>query len=228
MANGIRQTNTGVVQTSSGVVQTVSTTPNLTIDNFEDGPNGPYGGSQDITDFYSGDTSIFSRQTGTVIDGSQTLQATGTTSNSAISSTSGLPNYPSQGDTWEFKIQLTDTSAGAHSMLFATQSENGWSNLTGYASWVGAAGNSLQIRELTGGDATPLVSTNFNFADNTTYRLETTWGTDNSIEVELFESGVSQTSISTTDSTYTSGGTGWHHNHGTSSESAFFDSAKIL
>lgn len=201
-----------------------------TVDNFEDDPDGPYASGDDITTYYGGDVGVYSRQQGTVIEDSYSLEATGTTSSNIISSTNGLANYPAQGDTFEATIQFTNSNAGSHGLLFATQSESGKSNIEGYEVHAVPAGPRFQIRRWEGnGNANTLDDAQYSsFQTNTEYRFEVSWSTNGTIDATVFEAGSQVAAMSATDTNYTSGGIGWAHNEGDSSQSSFFDTFQIL
>ncbi|MDZ5810490.1 hypothetical protein U4E84_03875 [Halorubrum sp. AD140] len=78
-----------------------------TVDNFEAADAflaGVYGSGEDISD-YAGETSQFKRLTARTIDGDyELLVGTNDSSAGVILSTSGLNDYSSRGDTFEFRI----------------------------------------------------------------------------------------------------------------------------
>jgi len=185
------------------------------IEDFERGDISPYGG----------DTPAFNVQTGTVIEGSQTVEATGVTTEQIISSTSGLPTYPTQGDTWKWDIQFNDVSSGAAWLIWATQNETATPG--GYAIELVPFDDGFNLIVLDGsGGATSPQQKNVSesYTANETYTVEISWGTDNSISSHIVDSSGTQiASLSGSDSTYTSGGIGFLHNHGSTNGSTFYD-----
>jgi len=88
--------------------------PPTVVDSFEDGDIAEYGGQ----------TGAWQVATTPVADGTFAVQETfsnGDRSGRSISSTSGLPVYPSQGDTLRFNAQLSDVD-GEIGIMFFTQS----------------------------------------------------------------------------------------------------------
>jgi hypothetical protein len=172
--------------------------PDSEIDFFNDGNISEYGGS----------TSSFTvDQTSPVFEGSHSLKFDST--GISISSTSGLPNYPDQGDTFEYRLnvasQTTDNGTN-YKLLWATQSENTFPD-----SYRVEFANKFQdfvIQKRDGGSNINLVSdTGLNIPTGEWLRIEIVWETDNSIQATLEEADGTQVSqLSTSDSTFTSAG----------------------
>jgi len=84
-----------------------SAIPGSVVDNFEDYSDGPYRSSESLSDYYSGDLGYFSRSSidaGPVYDGSYSLECDHPGSGKSITADGTLPNYPSKGDTVEWRI----------------------------------------------------------------------------------------------------------------------------
>lgn len=94
-------------------LRNLSTSSNV-VDNFEDDPDGTYGGSETLDDYYSGDLSHFERTQSDVANGSYALKNTDT--NGArrliVSDSNGLISYPYAGNT--VRSLLRDPSGGTH------------------------------------------------------------------------------------------------------------------
>ena len=165
------------------------------IDDFESGGISNYGG----------DTSEVSVQTSTVYEGTYAL-ANDTGSTASITSTSGLNAYPSQGDTFTWRTIIDSGFAGG---LFAVQSEAGDSSLSGYL--VHAGSDTINIQRNDSGTYTKLnETTGLTIPTSAWVQFEVTWLSDGSIDVVLYDDAGSEiTTLSATDTTYTSGGVGW-------------------
>jgi len=181
------------------------------IDDFEDG---------DISE-YGGDTGKFTVQQNTVLSGQNTLK--GSTDNGnfiGIASTSGLANYPSEGDVVRARIRsnsfTNDSSAIYVRVGMFSQSESALPN--GYEFTVSSDG-SFYIGERDSGGPTRLASQNLteSLQDNTQYEMEMKKTTGGDLEMEVFKDdtgdGNFDTSISssrltgvTPSNDYTSGG----------------------
>lgn len=210
MANGVRQTSSGVVESSSGVAQTVVSGVSV-VDSFED---------QNISE-YGGDTGQFTTDNTRAQDGSWSLFLDEhQSSNPGISSTSGLDNYPSQGDTfkgWVYQVSASGTGGWSNLrywVRWATQSET-W-DADGYVLDINGQDDNLDIIVRNNG-SNSTVSSNSSFSDSWSnyedswIEWEVTWGTDNSIDCTVYDSGgTTIASVSGSDNTFTSqGGVGY-------------------
>lgn len=202
--------NVSVIGT--GTDASVSYSGNL-IDDFEDG---------DISE-YEGDTSGFNVQQAVAKDGSYALEGTNVTSGHLISSTSGLSSYPSQGSNFSGHIRFTNVSAGTGFILFGTQNET--STPGGYEVRFKPFTDEVELTVRDGnGGTTTLDSTALTHKNNVWYKTEVQWGSDGSIDVTIYnESGSQITTLSGADTSYSSGGIGFRHDHSSASESTFFD-----
>lgn len=179
-----------------------------TIDSFED---------QDLSE-YSGDTGSFSIQSSDAIDGTYALEATAGSSVEIIS-TSGLEHYPEAGDEFSFRVKHDRASDGATRFYFGVQDTNNYYRLGVEAD------NQADLQVVSGGSATGLDSSSTgDLVADEWMRVVVDWQSDGSITVTFYdESGVELTTLSATDSTYSSGGIGFLQFNGANSETARWD-----
>lgn len=173
---------------------------NQTLDSFEDG----------ITS-YGGDTSGFDINS-TAYDGSQSLEHLGGNSPAVISDTDVSV---AAGDTISWRVYLPSGDAGT-SVMFGTQEES--ATETGYSIYLADAedtssSHKIVLRRWDDGSLTTLSEkTNINFPDTEWLRVEVDWQTDGRIDVTVFDAaGNTLTTISATDTTYSSGGIGFRN-----------------
>ncbi|MFW5950076.1 MAG: hypothetical protein ACOCR6_01845 [archaeon] len=185
-----------------------SAIPDSVVDNFEDAdadPAGPYESGEGISDYYGGDTGSANRQTGTVYEGAHALELS---SESAIISTSGLPRYPAQGDTFSARIYLAGNSNDC-GILYGCPSEAGEGSQSGYLTSVNDT-NDFTLYRYDGGSVTEIGSDSGSASTGEWWEIEVAWGTDDSHEATFYDSsGTEQASISATDDTYTDTGVGF-------------------
>lgn len=169
-----------------------------TTDDFEDG---------DI-DEYAGCTSGSTVQQTVVCNGSYALQQDSNSDGSlcAIYST-GAGGYPAAGDTFRYCVRGASQDVIA-SMFFGVQSNSGDN---AYRVDVDFSADDLAIYDIDGGSATLLDSATAGTAPiNEWNEVEVTWSSDGSFTAELFdENDSSLATVSTTDTSYQSGGIGW-------------------
>jgi len=183
------------IQTEAGIA-----IPDSVVDNFEDGPDGPYGGGKTLSQFYTGDVANFDRVTTNPIAGTYTLELT---SDGSMFSTS-LPNLPSTGTTFS-TIMLPDRRSTV--FFGGTDTDNT------YFARLDAVGEFVQAAKRVGGVQTefarPLVTVD---ADN--YEVEIDWRDSTSDLIFTFyewngSRGTQIAQITQTDGEYDSGGIGW-------------------
>ena len=195
----------------AGIVSQVGNAiPDSVLDNFE----ADLYDNQSLTlsDRYGGDLSNFTRQQTTVYEGSYALSDDGAATNYvAIMDTDRTAQ---QGDTISVRA-LTDSGSGWSGFLFGTQGESGSAGNYGVLiDW----GGFLSIRKDMGADGggesgTLLQETSWSPNSSTWYQFIIDWQTDDTIALTIAdESGAQVASISATDATYTSGGTGYWYN----------------
>lgn len=172
------------------------------VDDFEDGN----------IDEYEGDTGSFTVQSTTVLEGNQSLE--GTTGNlggsNEIVSTTGLPVYPSSGQTFRFNVRLNETDDQPE-VSFAVQTQS----LTAdrYYVLLDAANDQLELRKVETTDqgiesGSAALSSNLNDA----LEIEVQWGIGGSIPVTLSDSGGAEIASlpgNTTDTSFSTGGISW-------------------
>lgn len=172
----------------------------VTIDSFEDG---------DISE-YGGDTADYAVNTGAASDGTQSLE--GSTPNTGIASTTGLPTYPAQGDNFLCDYGDADNANNVARFIWAAQAESG--NPDGYYIENDPAGGSsgTKLYKVDGGTHTELAS-DPNTADprgSIDDHFDITWESDGSITGENYDGGTLIATVNATDTTFTSGGIGFY------------------
>ncbi len=201
--------STGVTITDSGNVKSESQVSiNAIVDDYEDGDISEYGGDTGFFDVkHESNTSVSAR------NGSYVLSAQTDGSNwKAISSTAGLNTYPSPGDTfrvWVWHDTLTSEAANYIRIYFGTQSDT--PEPDGYYLTLGKASTApanLEIEKRSGGRKS-LVSGSASVSNSAWYELGVDWASDGTITASLYNtSGSELETISTTDTTFASGGVG--------------------
>lgn len=172
----------------------------VTIDSFEDG---------DISE-YGGDTADYAVNTGAASDGTQSLE--GSTPNTGIASTTGLPTYPAQDDNFLCNYGDADNANNVARFIWAAQAESG--NPDGYYIENKPAGgdSGTKLYKVDGGTHTELAS-DPNTADprgSIDDHFDVTWESDGSITGENYEGGTLIATVNATDTTFTSGGIGFY------------------
>jgi hypothetical protein len=220
--------------TSDSITVTVEDAiPPGTVDNFEDSaadPAGVYATGETISDYYGGDISPYTRQQTIVQSGSTALEATGTTNQPVISSTTGLPAFPQQGDTFRCEAR-SSVAAGFQGILYATQAEVGSGSISGYLAQLDFNAPDVALFRADSGSFTELASTGIaSISASTWYGIEVTWTEANEHTVRLLDqSGTELGSTATvTDGSYTSGGVGFRQDKPNTSDSSYYDQYRIL
>ena len=134
---------------------------------------------------------------------------------SIIISQSGLPNYPSQGDTFSFYSRSTDTSGTNMSFgVQGTDNDGRRANNGYFVEFAWFTGGGIRIGK--DGSVEEEVSAG-NSRDGTWWYGEITWGSDGEIVFEVWEaddiSGSPEASVSFQDTDYDSGGIAWGCNN---------------
>lgn len=209
-----------------------SAVPDSVVDNFEDAdadPAGVYETGDTLTDYYGGDTGDWERQTSTVQSGGHALGSIGTTNVSVISSTTGLNEYPSQGDSFACYTQATgNNNQESNGIFYGTPQEAGSGSISGYFAQVRYGSDSFHLFLASSGSFTELDASTATLSVDTWYDIQVSWGTDGSHAVDIVDSGSVVASLSTTDSTYTSGGIGFRQDFNTSNSVSYFDEYRPL
>lgn len=179
------------------VTVTTNDDPQATvIDSFEDGG---------MTE-YSGDTTEASTVSYPTVSGDLALKMDTLSdgSASAVVSTSGLPYYPNDGDTFRYHMQTGDGSADGRFFFGAADTENA------YRVEISPGSDEVRLGRVEAGVVTDLGSIPATITTFEWYEVEVRWADGGGLEVETFdESGSSLGTITSGDSTYLSGGVGW-------------------
>lgn len=185
------------------------------IDDFED---------QDVSE-YVGDTAAATLRTYPVQEGEYGLMMSSNSDGTAtaITSTSGLPTYPTDGDTFRLWMYLGDSGVEARFYFGASDADNA------YRVTLSEGVDELQLEVLDAGSATDLGTAAVSLTTGTWYEVEITWTDGGGFTATVYDDGgTSLGSVSTIDATYLSGGVGWGCAAGAPEEQqAFFDFARI-
>lgn len=187
------------------------------VDDFED---------SDVSE-YGGDTGNVSFTTSNVQNGSVALELSNSNANQrSISSTSGLDNYPSAGDTFRCWTRMGTNGQSKWEIMFATQSATAFSNR--YSIFLNRDGSDFAIVK-DDGSFSFLSSATQTYSYSTYYEVEVDWSTNGDIKARLFDSSGSKlNSVSTNDTTYSSGGIGFSQNTPTGGDTTTFDYYRII
>lgn len=200
----------------------------LLIDSFEDGDHAEY--TDTSGDYYVVKDSTVAKHDSYYLDFAEAGQHSG----AGLVSTSGLPRYPSPGNTFESHSQLI-YSADFAGIQFACQTESD-TFPDGYRCQVDGEQDRIEIIKHTGGGGTfsTLNSSAMNVSNYTNewLRHKVFWDTNGDIVYTVYDSSGSQiTQTSANDTTYTSGGFGYasETNSSLSSEQhVYHDYANII
>jgi len=178
--------------------QTVFTAgpPASVIEFFENGDISGYGGDNGFDLINDPSQTVF---------GDFLLQSNNNINNKHIGDTAVSTQ---QGERYEWRVK-TDDDLNNQFFFIGLQNENGVSGATGYG--LNFSGGNIRIVKVSNGGFNSLASTNNVYSSTSTFfRPEVTWGTDDSILFELFDDNKNFLgSVSTTDSSFTSGGIGF-------------------
>jgi len=197
--------------------------PDSVIDNFEDYPDGPYDeNGETLSDFYGGDLASFDRQTGTVFEGTHALEQDGDVRIASLAG-EGLPRYPQEGDEFSIRVKMGSTFTR---IGFGVQSRNPWRDNAYVVNSDFRSGQpSLKIRGNENGNSLFAIDgTDTTNPTNEWCRIKVNWSSG--FTAELFDSsGNSIDSVSTSDTTYLSGGIGFG---ATTSGTRYYDAYQIV
>jgi len=184
------------------------------VDSFEDG---------DISE-YTGDTGNYSAQTGGATspqDGSYHLNGTSGTS-SFMYSESGLENYPSAGDTFQFWIYHGNKDDFTRTFWAVSGDKN-----TSYSIFLDRrnGGRTVALRK----DDNDVIASGPNRANTDSwYRFRIIWGTNGDMTVQMYDSsGNKELEFTGNSSAYTSGGIGFSSNSPSQNSDVYWDGYKI-
>lgn len=185
-----------------------------------------------LTDHYHGGTSVFSvvdeaNVTPTAVDGSQLLEVTEGWNTIFSAEGEGLSAYFSQGEKAICYVYADGPDDGSNSAFGFGFGIDGSDNGYMARATVEESGDDWSLKNYDGG--TPIVATGTNdgtLPDQTQYRIEVDWGTDNTIDMRLFndDTGDELRSLTPTDSTYTdTSGIAFSHDTGLADFNFYFD-----
>jgi len=187
----------------------------LVIDDFEDGDLLEYEPDPNNPDVDMSGVSVTSAQ---AKNGSTSLEFDAL--EAEMISTSGLEYYPEAGDTFGFWFRST---GGASEANFS-YGVNGHHDR--YYFKIRVPNDQIYLGKVDGGNSTVLesVSSGLSLSEDTWYRTEIDWASDGSHVITLYDASGSQlTQLSTTDSTWSSGGIGFDSYLYSSGEKVWFD-----
>lgn len=166
-----------------------------TIDGFED----------DDLDEYDGHTGSYTTQSSVVHDGGFAAEGTAGGDATVIHSTSGLADYPEQGDTFSAWMRSEAFEGGGDHVatLFGVQDSDNY-----YRAIITGNEYLLQVRD--GGSLSTIDSVSASPSAGSWYRVEVDWQADGTIVATFYDdAGTEVANLSGTDSTFTSGGIGF-------------------
>jgi hypothetical protein len=188
--------------------------PDSVVDYFEEALYEDEG--KTLSDYYTRDVADFSRQQSVVLQGDYTLTTSASTAR--IFSTSGLPRYPSQGDTPSVDLRYgTGDTREIHLTHFAVQSDQ-TDKPDSYRLKIDTNdsdfGAAIVLEKISSGSETTLDSDSSvdvsALADETLTWQFDNWASDGTISISLLDSsGTQQGTLSATDDTFGSGGIGF-------------------
>ena len=219
-----------------------STIPDSVVDNFNDvdDPEQPgiYEADDDITDFYTGGASSFSRTTAESAVGETSLVRSSDDA-AAITSLPGtglkdLNNYVERGDTVRCWIRRDDTTTPRAGVLFAVSSETGFDNLDCYmARPLPESGiEEFRIERFDDGDTTTIAASTLTPTDYPAgewFEIDIEWASNNDINA-TFKGAGGDVIASANDSTYSENvGVGFLSNTSTGDAGSLrFDGYEII
>jgi len=179
------------------------------VDDFSDGDLSEYSGDGAVsssTPLNSGNALVFT--------------GSGNQDSPAATSLSGLPAYPTRGDTFSYRVEFTDSDSQTRMEFGADGSGNRYSVVLG-------SQDGLLFRKLSSGSFSNLKSSSFTAAADTTYRVEVEWG-DPTISVRVYQSGSQVASLQVDETTYDSGGIRFGLYDRDTASSAYFDDLTLV
>jgi hypothetical protein len=180
----------------------------LIVDNFEDNNLNEY--TETVN------SGVFQTQSGVVDNGEYALEKSSTSSgsNPEIISTSGLDNYPEQGDTIRYSVRFESSSVAFPGFLFGVQDGSNYY-------YVDTDSDSdIRIRKSTSSGGSILASSTGSFGAGTWHDVVIDWQTDGTITATIN----GNTSVTATDTTFTTGGIGFR---GDDENVEYFDHVRI-
>jgi hypothetical protein len=183
-----------------------------TVDSFEDGDIGEYGGE-------TGSFSVSSSQP--VWKGEESLKST--TNNRNIISNSGLSDYPERGDTFEYWIHGGgDTNSGG-GLIFGRSDSNNYIKAS-----IIPGNDEFRIWKRDDGSGIEVASRSLTLANNRWYRGVIEWKEDGSVIFSVHDSTKTKVAeIEAPPQKYRKGGVGWTTADSNGAPDLTFDSFKI-
>lgn len=175
-----------------------------------------------LSDYYSGDLSLFERQQTTVLEGDYTLRADTDGGIYNIYDNGNLNNYIRQGKRARFKAQLADQENNGYLLFGGTDVNNT------YGVRLGSAGGEFTLAKIISGSITNLVNASYTYSTGVTYEVEIGWSTANEFDVTLLQGGSEEVSLPVvSDSEFNSDGLGYRVNSPTSSTVYYDDIREV-
>lgn len=199
-------------------------------DSFEDESLSEYAATSDMTVVDQGKVPVGSQH------GFKLLQSTRTDGKiGAATTTSGLPHYPSQGDTFKWRVKEVSESSIIIRHPFGLQSnvspgvQNNPDEENGYHVRLRFDNDSLELAKQDGSFSVLASDSSMTYSLSTWYEPEVDWATDGTITVTLYDlSGTQLGQVSATDTTYTSGGIGFSSDDMGSGTETYWEFHRIL
>jgi len=191
----------GTSVTWGGPTSVVTYSETTVIDNFEEPLYEDEGNT--LSDYYSGDVGNFDRNTNSpVYEGSYSLKSTTSDTENSMYSTSGLPAYPSRGDTFQTRHHLTSTEN--QDVFFGGPDIDNCYQLTIFDEY-----ESFNLYEVSSGSATALIELDPSVPTGEWIYTEVDYQ-DPTITITLYDaSNTELASDSVDDTTHTGTGFGW-------------------
>lgn len=203
------------------------------IDSFEDGDMSEYG-----ADYVQGSFNASIVEGAWATDRTHYLVSNNGGSGGARFSTTGLDVYPAAGDTfeWDFEHTGANPHLGSSGVLFGISGEN--TLYTALVCFVGGSQSGPNSPGIYLGKdhylASDIAGTTYDFPANGKTNTQLTgrveWGAGGAMTFKVFEGETELVSTSGSDSSYTSGGWGWHtdNTENDTNFDAYFDRAIIV
>lgn len=191
--------------------------PDSVVDNFEESLYEDQG--KTLSDYYSGDLGAFARQTSTVLEGSNSLEYSGSATSYILSGSFSA----SSGTTYRWDVR---TESGSNSGPYGIFGNPDATTFSGYMAGINPNKDNIHIYRVDSGSFTELASASATISTSTRYINEFQWGSSGDLVYRLLDG--SETELGATsvvsDTNYTSGAIGWrYYNADGVSQNAYFD-----
>jgi hypothetical protein len=184
-----------------------SAIPDSVVDNFEEALYEDKGNT--LSDYYGGDLSGWSRQTGTVYEGSYALETPDST-NTFIADDGG--NFEvTEGNIFSVQCYTPDSNTDFRPIAWGVQSEVNYGSRSCYEIKMDTGFPAFALFKTESGSSTILTQdVGTSIPTSEWLRIGVDWATDGTLTATLYDSSGSQvTQVSATDTTFTSGGVGY-------------------